>query len=149
MNQEMHGFSKQKQEIHTEQNKVRLAVHAFLAMDDLTPGIGKEVSEIARHFNNSVQVTIHAEERLNSRSRIARFFIGGDADTATELEAEVNANMQRVHQLKQLKEQCNCTDEVRTLMQEQIQNMEQEQTRLQQLAQKEKKSKGLFGWLWK
>ena len=35
------------------------------------------------------------------------------------------------------------------MMQEQIQQMEQEQLRLQDLAQNEKKSKGLLGWIWK
>jgi hypothetical protein len=34
-------------------------------------------------------------------------------------------------------------------MQEQILSMEQEQERLKTVAQEAKKSKGLFGWMWK
>jgi len=48
-----------------------------------------------------------------------------------------------------LRAQCDCGEEVKAMLQEQIQNMEQEQVRLQQLAQNEKKNKGVFGWLWK
>jgi len=112
-------------------------------------GIGPQVSEIAREFNNSVQATIRAKERIQSRNRIIRFFAGGDEEAAQEIEEQVIQNRERIRQLQQLALQCECEEEVRALLQEQIQNMEQEQTRLQQLAQNEKKVKGLFGWLWK
>lgn len=147
MNQTMQGLKKAAKNVYQNQNRVRLAVHTLLAMEDLAGGIGQQVSEVARGFNNSVQATIRAEERIQTRSNILRFFMGGDEKSAEELEQEVNQNQQRIQELKQLREQCN--EEVKAMMQEQIQNMEQEQTRLQDLAQKEKKSKGLFGWLFK
>ncbi len=61
----------------------------------------------------------------------------------------MNQSQQRIRQLKHLRAQCDCGEEVKAMLQEQIQNMEQEQVRLQQLAQNEKKNKGVFGWLWK
>ena len=149
MSQEIQGLEKGKQEIYKNQNRVRLAVHSLLAMEDLVGGIGPQVRDIARNFNNSVQSTIIAEEKIQTRSVFARFFAGGDAEAAEEMEQEVNQNQERIMQLKQLRENCTCTEEVKTMMQEQIQNMEQEQTRLNQLAQEEKQSKGLFGWMWK
>ncbi|MFH1683170.1 MAG: hypothetical protein ABIA37_05235 [Candidatus Woesearchaeota archaeon] len=149
MIQEMENWSEDKQKVYQNQNIVREAVHSFLAMENLTDGIGPRVSEIARNFNNSVQATIRAEEKIQMRSAIARFFAGGDKDAADELEKEIGENQLRVQELKQLKEQCNCSSEVKAMFGEQVQNMEQEQNRLQELAQKEKKSKGLFGWLWK
>ena len=149
MNQELEGKSEKEQKVYQNQNQVRLAVHSLLAMEDLVGGIGKNVSQIARQFNNSIQATINAEEKIQTRSAFARFFVGGDEKAAGEIEQEVNQNKQRIQELKQLYEQCDCDEEVKEIMQEQIQNMEQEQNRLQELAQKEKKSKGLFGWLWK
>ncbi|MBU3941873.1 MAG: hypothetical protein KKF74_03095 [Nanoarchaeota archaeon] len=149
MNQELEGKSEKEQKVYQNQNQVRLAVHSLLAMEDLVGGIGKNVSQIARQFNNSVQATIRAEERIQTRSGFRRFFAGGDEKSAEDIEQEVNQNRLRIQELKQLYEQCDCDDEVKAMMQEQIQNMEQEQNRLQELAQKEKKSKGLFGWLWK
>jgi len=149
MNQELQGLETGQQNIYQNQNRVRLAVHSLLAMENLVGGIGSQVREIARDFNNSVQATIRAEEKIQERNWFMRFLFGGDEEAAGEIEQEVNTNRERIQTLKQLKEQCNCDEPVRTTMQEQIQNIEQEQNRLQQLAQAEKQSKGLIGWLWK
>jgi len=128
---------------------VRLAVHALLAMENLTGGIGRNVSQIAREFNNSAQATIRAEERIQTRNMLMSFFFGGDEQAAEEMEQEVNRNRERIQELKRLMQECECEEEVKAMLQEQIQNMEQEQNRIQELAQNEKKSKGIFGWLWK
>ncbi len=149
MDNEAEGSKDKTQKVLQNQNQVRLAVHSLLAMGDLVGGIGPQVREIARNFNNSVQATIKSEEKIQTRSGFVRFFAGGDAKAAEELETEVNQNQQRIKELKQLKDQSDCDEEVKAMMQEQIQLMEQEQTRLQELAQAEKKSKGLLGWLWK
>lgn len=147
MNQTIQGLGKDQQTVYQNQNRVRLAVHSLLAMEDLVGGIGPQVSQIAREFNNSVQATIRAEERIQNRSSFVRFFAGGDEKAAGELEQEMNQSQQRIQQLEQLSAQCD--EEVKAMMQEQIRTMEQEQVRLLQLAQDEKKNKGLFGWLWK
>jgi phosphatidate phosphatase PAH1 len=149
MNQEMQSLGEQQQKVYQNQNRLREAVHVLLAMENLTGGIGRNVSQIAREFNNSVQATIRAEERIQTRNMLIRFFFGGDEVAAGETEQEVNRNRLRIQELKRLMQECECDEEIRAMMQEQIQNMEQEQNRLQELAQNEKKSKGLFGWLWK
>ncbi|MCD6398338.1 MAG: hypothetical protein J7L08_00260 [Candidatus Aenigmarchaeota archaeon] len=137
------------QEVHQNQNKVRVAVHALLAAENLTGGIGKNISQIAREFNNSVQKTMIAEEKIKTRSGIARFFFGGDKKNSDEINEEVAKNQNRIQKLNQLIENCNCDPEVKTTLQEQIQNIQQEQERLRQLAQEEGKKKGIFGWLFK
>jgi hypothetical protein len=135
--------------VYENQNRVRLAVHVLLNIENLTGGIGKNVSAIAREFNNSVQATLNAEERIQTRNSIMRFLFGGDESAAANLTAEVAQNQLRVQELNQLRNQCDCDNETKAMMQEQIQEMEQEQTRLQELAQNESKSKGLLGWLFK
>jgi len=147
MNQEVQSLEEKEQKVYQNQNEVRLAVHSLLAMEDLVGGIGPQVSEIAKDFDNSVQATIRAEESIQNRNMIVRFFAGGDQEAAGEIEREVNQNKIRVQQLKQLREQCDCDEEVKNMFQEQIQNMEQEQNRLQQLAEKEKHTKGIWGWI--
>ncbi len=149
MNMELQSKGKDEQKVYQNQNQVRLAVHSLLAMEDLVGGIGPQVSQVARQFNNSVQATIRAEEIVQSRSKFMRFFAGGDENAADEIIQEVSQNKERLQELKQLKDKCeDCTEDVQVMMQEQIQNMELEQNRLQELAQNEKKSKGIFGWLW-
>ncbi len=149
MEQEQSGMDEAQKKIYQNQNTVRLAVHTLLDMEGLIGGIGQNVSAIAREFDNSVQSTIQAEEKIQTRSAISRFFAGGDENAADEIEQQVAQNQLRIQELNQLLEQCDCDEETQTLLKEQIQNMEQEQTRLQELAQSEKQSKGILGWLWK
>lgn len=150
LEQELDGKSESEQKILQNQNQVRLAVHALLEMENRSGGIGQQVSAIAREFNNSVQATINAEEKIQRRSAIARFFAGGDEASANELEQETVKNQARIQIMTQLKDQCtDCSSEAKLLLEEQIQIMQQEQTRLRGVAEKEKSSKGLFGWIWK
>ncbi len=148
MNQEMATFkSKVAESVYANQNKVRLAVHSLLAMEDLVGGIGSQVSEIAREFDNAVQATIETEEKVKERSRILRFFLGADQEVVQEMEQVVNQNRSRILELKQLKEECGCEEEVKNIFQEQVENMEEEQNRLQQLIEEEKGARGIWGWI--
>lgn len=152
MNRQQVGLSRENPKqaaVLKNQNKVGLAVHALLAMEGYTGGIGKDVSTVAKDFNNSLQATIQAEEQIENKGAISRLFTGGSQEAAKVLEGEVTQNQIRIQELKQLKEQCQCDEEVKAMMQEQIQSMEQEQVRLQALADKEQRSKGLIGWMWK
>jgi hypothetical protein len=147
LNQEIEDLSGAQQKVYQNQNAVREAVHGLLAVEDLAQGIGPQVSQIARDFNNSIKNTVAAEEKIQKRSAIARFFIGGEKNAAQELEQELEQNQERIQELKQLKDQCSCSEEVKTLIQEQIQEMDQEQLRLQELTEREKNSNGIFGWV--
>ncbi len=147
MTQEMQELSNVQQKVYQNQNKVREAVHVLLSLEDLATGIGSKISQIAREFNNSVQATITAEEKIQERNAFVRFFMGGEKNAAEDIEQELNQNQQKIQELKQLKEECTCGEEIKTTIQEQVQNMEQEQERLQQLTDKEKSTNGLFGWI--
>ncbi len=147
MNQEMQVLSNVQQKVYQNQNQVREAVHALVAIEDLAPGIGPQVSQIAHEFNNSVQATIIAEEKIQKRNVFVKFFMGGEKNAAEDMERELNQNQQRIQELKRLREECACGEEIKVMIQEQVQNIEQEQVRLQQLANKEKSAQGVFGWI--
>lgn len=149
MQQEMEGMGKKEQAVYQNQNRVREAVHALQQLGPMMGGIGSQVSEVAQHFDNSVQSTIQLETKLQEKSGFARFFSGGDAETGKALQGEVNQNREQLQKLQQVQENCDCDEAVKTMLQEQIQNMEQEQERLQMLAEQEQNKKGLLGWIWK
>jgi len=149
LNSESEGSGEKVQQMMKNQNQVRVAAQTLTQMEGLLGNKGQQVSAIAKEFDNSVQTTMNSEEKIQTRSAFSRFFAGGDKKTSEEIELQVTKNQERIQELKQLKEQAECDEEVKIMMQEQIQQMEQEQTRLSELAQKEKKSKGLFGWIWK
>jgi len=146
MIEEIKSMKGNLQKAYENQNQVRTAVQAFLSMEDLVGSVGHNVSKVAREFDNSIQQSIKAEETIRNRNRIVRFFAGGDQETATELQNLVDQNRIRLQQLKDLKGQCDCEEEVKTLMQKQIQSMEQGQTRLQEMVQNEKDARGIWGW---
>ncbi|MFH1450620.1 MAG: hypothetical protein ABIF92_01420, partial [archaeon] len=148
MDAELEDVPAKEQKVYRNQNTVREAVHAMLEMKEELGGIGQRVSEIARNFDNSVEKTIQLEAKVQEKSALKKFFFGGDEETGEELEAEVEQNQERIRELKQLHDECECDDEMKAMLQEQIQNMEQEQERLATVAKKEK-SKGIFGWLFR
>jgi YesN/AraC family two-component response regulator len=149
MEQERLNASIASQGVLKNQNQVRLAVYALIAAENRTGGIGQNVSAIAREFNNSVRQTIQAEEQIQARSGLMRFLLGGNMTAARILEQETLQNQERIMELNMLIANCTCDDETRALLQEQVQTIEQEQVRLQILAQQEKKDRGIFGWFWK
>lgn len=139
--------NKGQQKVLEKQNDVRLAVHNLLAMENLTGGIGKQVSAIAKDFNNSVQKTVEAEEKIESRGFLKRIFFGGDSEAAQALQDEIAQNKEKIQQLLDLDQQARLKEEIKQTLQEQIQILQQEQDRLQERADKELASKGIFGWL--
>ncbi len=132
---------------YQNQNSVREAVHNLQAMEGLLGGIGPQVSEVAREFNNGLDNSLDAEEKIQSKGAFARLFTGGDKEAGESLEQQVNQNNEKIQELKQLHQ--NCEGEACDILQEQIQNMEQEQERLGKLAEENKNRKGLLGWMWK
>lgn len=149
LNQELEQVREQNREMHQNQNQVRLTVHTLLAMENLTGGIGQNVSAVAIEFNNSFKITVQAEERIQNRNQLIRFCFGGDDEAADEIQGEIEQNQLRIQRLYELLEQCECDEEIKDILREQIQTMEQEQNRLQEKANNEKSYKGLFGWIWK
>ncbi len=151
MDEEIQGLPENIQKIYRNQNRVRESVHNLLYMRQMLEekgGIGDEVSEIAMEFNNSVQATLKVEERIQTRGMLRRLLLGGDEEAADELEQEVNGNEERIRALRELEERIE-DEEIKQIFQEQIQQIEQEQNRLQKMANREKRNKGLFGWLFK
>jgi hypothetical protein len=133
----------------TTTNEVRLAVHTLLAMENITGGIGPQVSAVAREFNNSASQSWQLEERIRNRDAVSRFFFGGDQVSAAEL-ASLNVQTQnRIRQIEQLMANESLDEETRAMLQEQLAIMEQENTRLGQVSSSEQQSRGIFGWLWK
>jgi superfamily II DNA helicase RecQ len=140
---------KEQERVRVENtNRVRLAVQTLLAMENLTGGIGRNVSEIARNFNNSIQSTLRHEEKIQNRNKVLKFLFGRDLKTVKQLENETLRLQEMINSFNKTIESCEeCTEEVKEMLQEQLMLMQQEQQRLQQLVQKEKKIKGLFGWI--
>lgn len=127
-------------------NAVRLAVHSLLASKDLLGGIGPKVSEIAREMNDSIATTTQAEIEIHSRGFFSRLFFGGDAAAADVIAQAVARNQQHIDDLNKLLADPTVSVDVQTTLKAQITALQDAQTRLQDLAQSEQKSWGVFSW---
>ncbi len=127
-------------------NEVRLAVHALLASKDLLGGIGQEVSEIAKHMNDSVATTTSAEAQIESRSFLVKLFFGGDQKVAKVISKEVERNQKSIKKLTELLEQTTLSVDFQTTLKAQITALEEARARFQVLAEKEQNRWGIFSW---
>jgi hypothetical protein len=147
MNQQVDQLPQGEQVAVQNQNQVRLAVYAFTAAETLAGESGPHLAQQAQQINESLQVTAQAEEQIRTRSSFVRFFLGGDQAAAADIQQQVEQNQNRIQEMNQVLEQCECDEDTKTVLQEQLGNIEQEQNRLQALAQQEQQDQGLFGWL--
>jgi hypothetical protein len=143
------GELKQMMLENENQNKINQAVYSLLSMESLLPAVGILVSDIAQQLNASSQKTTSIEENILLRSSFARFLVGGDFNLADEIESEIILNKERVSILRELNLRSRGSQEVQNIFEEQVKIIESEQTRLQEIVNSEKSSKGLFGWIWK
>jgi hypothetical protein len=127
------------------ENEVRIAVTTLLDVEDLSGGIGRNVSAIARDFNNSASSTRKLEDRIQSRNSFVRLLFGGDRDAARELAAQTAQNNARIAELQRLISSATLNTEVRAVIEDQVRIVQKDQDRLSQLATREQEDRGLFG----
>jgi hypothetical protein len=149
LNESLNNSNNCDQETVRQQNTVRLSIYTMLIYGVLDEGYGEEIVQLANDFNNSYKTQVQAEQHIQTRNEVMRLFAGGDESAAGDILAGNEQNQQRITRMQQLVATCDCDDETRLLLQEQLQVMEQDQLRLKEIANLELSEKGLLGWLWK
>ena len=127
-------------------NEVRLAVHALLVSQNLVGGVGQQVSQIATEVDHSVASTTNAEAQIQSRGFLVKLLFGGDTAAAQVIDQQVAQNQKRIDDLNKLLAQANVSADIQVTLKAQIAAMQNAQTRLLDLAQKEQSMWGLFSW---
>jgi len=127
-------------------NPMRLAVHTLLASKELLGGIGGQVSEIAKHMNDSIATTTDAEAQIQSRGFLMHLLFGGDSAAANVIKEQVAQNQQRIDDLTKLLGEANVPVDIQATLTAQITALKEAQARLEALAQKEQSKWGLFSW---
>jgi hypothetical protein len=145
LNATLRNISSGERDRIKNENEVRIAVTTLLEVEDLSGGIGRNVSALARDFNNSASSIRKLEDRIQSRNSFVRLLFGGDREAARELANQTAQNNARIIELKQLMSSATLDTEVRATIEDQIRIIQQEQERLQQLATREQEDRGLFG----
>ena len=147
LNATLRNISSGERDRIKNENEVRIAVTTLLETEDLSGGIGPNVSAIARDFNNSASSTRKLEDRIQARNSFTRLLFGGDRDAARELANLTAQNQARIVEVQQLMSSATLDAEVRSMMEDQVRILQKEQDRLEQLATREQGDHGFFGWL--
>lgn len=129
------------------ENTVRVAVHNLLAYGNVSGGIGSQISEIASGFNNSVNAAYRAEEKIRNRNQLVRFLFGGDKTAAEAINRQVEENRERIEQLEGEISSCNCSEDTKTMLSQQVRILKEENFRLNATVGQEMSDKGLFGFI--
>jgi hypothetical protein len=120
-------------------------VQSLLALENRTGGIGPQVSAIAREFNNSANASQEYKNRIRNRDALSRFFFGGDR-LASELENLTAQNKARINEIENLMNTTSLDPDTRSMLEEQLQVLQQKVDFDMQLSAHEKQDRGIFGW---
>ncbi len=129
------------------ENQVRNAVFALLAAENMT-GIGPLVAEVAREYNASVNAQWGDEVAMEQRSGIVLALFGGDREAAQRIRVRAEENERQIEEIRGIILTSSSTDPALSeLLFEQLDQMEEEQQRLNERAEIEVQKRGIFSWL--
>lgn len=140
------GLRAEIRELARNRNRVDVGVMALIASQNMIGQEGGTVANLAQEIHGAHRNMTQAEEHIQSRGFLSRFFLGGDTDSATAIQNQLQQNEQHMEQIRQYLDDCDCDEQVRTMLQEQVQVMEEEHARLRQVAEDEVATWGLFSW---
>lgn len=126
--------------------KVSDQVHQLINTVGAKGGIGQEVSKIAQSQTKLQDEIKYSFSQLNSRSSVAKLFLGSDKKTIKTMTQQMEQNRLMIQQLEELKLQTKNSADL-TQLQETIDLMTYQNTSLQDVINKETKINGMFGWL--
>lgn len=140
------GLGAEIRELSRNQNRVEVGVMAFIAAQNMIGQEGQKIAGLAQEIHATHKVMAQEEEQIQSRGFMRRLFFGGDSDRADLIQEQLQQNTQRMQQIRDYLTDCDCDEQVRTILQEQIKNMGEEHVRLQLVAEDEASAWGLFSW---
>lgn len=127
-------------------SKVSDQVHELINTVGAKGGIGQQVKDIAQSQTKLQDEIKSSFNQLNSRSSVAKLFLGSDKKTIKTMTQQMEQNRLMIQQLEELKLKTKNSADL-TQLQETIDLMTYQNTSLQDVVNKETKINGMFGWL--
>jgi len=131
--------------VQLHQNIMDTFVQNLLQVANRENGIGAQIRTIAQEQNQSASTTVQAMEKIQTRSQFKTFLIGNDYKNLGELRSEMVKTQNRLQQLNQIMENTNNASD-KTQLQDQVQTLEQEQTKIESFVKEQDSKFSLFGW---
>jgi hypothetical protein len=133
--------------------QAEIATEAVTAAEPLLGSNGPRMSAVAAEVNQAFRGLAQRETALEERSRLQLFFFGHDEAQVALMQQEMEQNRVRIAEMRQLTANCDdCEPGVEEPLMAQLQHMEQEQERIERVADEAAARRGvfgfLFGWMW-
>lgn len=134
-------------QLNAEEHRSKVAnfVQNLLQVADKEGGIGEKVRTIAQEQNQSSETTIQAMEKVQKRGRIKTLLIGADYKNIGALRSEMVKTRNRIEQLNREIEKVEAGAD-KTELQNQVQTLEQEQTKIENFIKDNESKFSIFGW---
>ncbi|PIP26456.1 MAG: hypothetical protein COX31_02260 [Candidatus Moranbacteria bacterium CG23_combo_of_CG06-09_8_20_14_all_40_16] len=129
-------------------NGVAQFVHNLKEIGDMDGGIGQQVKVVAQTQNDSSSEVEDSINDVNSRSGFAKFLIGPKYGSIAGIQTAIAENQTRIKVLTDLVAQV-ADPIVKQVLQDQIKQFQQENTRLQVFVTESESGVSLLGWLMK
>ncbi len=139
--------TKSKEQFNAETHRSTVAnfVQSLLSVAEREGGIGQEVKSIAQQQNNIKDRTSDLINAVENRNKVKTFLIGTSYKNIGELRSQMVQTRNRLEQLKRLSEKTQNEGD-KTELQNQIQTLEQDQTRINNFISENESHFSLFGW---
>ncbi len=143
------AFAKEQNAKQVNGAEHRSAVATFVqnllnVADREQDGIGKQVRAVAQQQNESKDRVADAIDKIQNRSKVKTFLIGTDYKNIGQLRSEMVKTRNQIDQLKRLLD--TTSEENKTVLQGQIQALEQEQQKIEDFLKANESKFSLFGW---
>lgn len=127
-------------------SQVANAVQIMLQIADRSGGIGQQVKIIAQNQNQN-QIKLEKNiEKIQSRSGLAKFFIGSNYGEIKNAQKTLEQNKEQIKQMNQIRTQLSNQGDQQQLT-EQIKVLEKANQEIETLLADSQKGFSLFGWL--
>lgn len=135
-------------EIDKEEHRSTVAnfVQNLLGIADKESGIGEQIRTIAQEQNQIQEKISSGIDVIQTRSKVKTFFFGTDYKNLGEMRSEMVKVQNQIEQLTQLQSEIQ-NEYNKVVMEEQLQVLEQEQTRIESFINTNESKFSLFGWL--
>jgi hypothetical protein len=135
----------QDRQLSQDQVNRALALYSLTTAGNISGRNATQFVQLAEQVNQSYSVIDQARTRIQERSRITLFLLGGDAAAAQTLLQVTDQNRDRIQLMEQDLQNCDCNQTIRDQLQEQLMTLSQDQDRLRILANQTLEDRGIFG----
>jgi hypothetical protein len=130
-------------------SEVAVAVENLLSVADIEDDkLGERVREIARAHAKASEETESKVKSVQDRGGVAEFFLGPKYTDLNSIKDQITQNQVRIQALAQAVSQLEDED-LKKVIEEQIEILTEENTKLQSFVSGKEKERGVFGWIFR